>query len=282
MKRVVSEPGWPDSWKLSYSYDLLEVYGSRENLGYSYAFARRRSEALDLLANVLPHGGRVLDVAAAQGNFTLLLAERGYDVTWNDLRAELAAYVALKHETGRIAYAPGNAFELTFPEAFDAVLITEVIEHVAHPDDFLAHVATLVRPGGYVVMTTPNGAYVRNRLPRFSACPDPSMYEAMQFGPNADGHIFLLHPDEIPALARGAGLTIERLETFTTPLTAGHLKTGRALRRIPRSFVETAERACARLPSPLRRRLHIQMSVLFRRPTDVVPASLEPMKAVGV
>jgi 2-polyprenyl-6-hydroxyphenyl methylase/3-demethylubiquinone-9 3-methyltransferase len=171
---------------------------------------------------------------------------------------------------------------LTFPEPFDAVLITEVIEHVAHPDAFLAHVATLVRPGGYVVMTTPNGAYVRNRLPRFSACPDPSRYEAMQFGPNADGHIFLLHPDEIPALARGAGLTVERLDTFTTPLTAGHLKTGRALQRIPRSFVDGVERVCATLPLSLKRRLLIQMSVMFRRPPDVAAVSLEPAIAMGV
>ena len=40
--------------------------------------------------------------------------------------------------------------------------ITEVIEHVAHPDRLLQQAAALVRPGGYVVMTTPNG--------RFNSC----------------------------------------------------------------------------------------------------------------
>jgi 2-polyprenyl-3-methyl-5-hydroxy-6-metoxy-1,4-benzoquinol methylase len=40
---------------------------------------------------------------------------------------------------------------------FDAVLITEVIEHVAHPDEFLAKTAALVKPHGSIVLTTPNG-----------------------------------------------------------------------------------------------------------------------------
>ena len=83
----------------------------------------------------------MFDPAAGQGNFSLALAERGYRVTWNDLRVDLAGYVRLKHEHGEIEFAPGNAFALEFPEPFDAVLMTEVIEHVAHPDDFLAKTA---------------------------------------------------------------------------------------------------------------------------------------------
>src|SRR5262249_34475334 len=150
----------------SYSYDLEEIYGEISNLGYAYAYQTRRSHTLNLLKEVLSPGDRILDIAAAAGNFSLPLAEMGYDVTWNDLRADLVDYVRMKHETGSINFAPGNAFELRFPSLFDAVLITEVIEHVAHPDEFLAKTASLVRPGGYIIMTTPNGAYFRNTLPK--------------------------------------------------------------------------------------------------------------------
>src|SRR5439155_10644657 len=143
-------------------------FGEIRNRGYAYAYARRRDETLALIQKVAQPPQSILDVAAAQGNFSLALAELGYSVTWNDIREELADYVRLKYERGSLEFAPGNAFELGFENRFDIVLITEIIEHVAHPDQFLRQVAQLVKPGGHIVMTTPNGGYFLNRLPRFS------------------------------------------------------------------------------------------------------------------
>ena len=166
------------------------MYGRVSCHGYAYAYENRRDRTLALVEEVVPRGSRILDVAAVQGNFSLTLVERGYRVTWNDLRADLVDYVKLKHEHGDITFAPGNVFEPEFNRAFDCVAVTEVIEHVAHPDDFLKKLPQMVRPGGYVVLTTPNGAYFRNHLPRFSEYADPSVFESVQFKLNADGHIF--------------------------------------------------------------------------------------------
>jgi 2-polyprenyl-6-hydroxyphenyl methylase/3-demethylubiquinone-9 3-methyltransferase len=265
MKRIQPQPDWPQSWQESYFYDQSEIYGQISHYGYAYAYDNRRRETLRLLTEVLSPGARVLDVAAAQGNFSLALAELGFDVTWNDLRAELADYVRLKHEHGKIEYIAGNAFELAFPSLFDAVLITEIIEHVAHPDDFLAKAAALVRPGGYIVMTTPNGGYFKNRLPKFSECDDPSIFESAQFKPNADGHIFLLHVDEIEPLAKRAGLSVEKIALFTNPLTAGHVKTEPLLKILPRRIVEIAESVSRSLPSALKKKALVQMGVRFRK-----------------
>lgn len=223
-------------------------------------------ETLRAVASVAPPPARVLDLAAAQGTFSLRLAEDGYSVTWNDLREDLVGYVRLKHEFGAIEYLPGNIFELEPTSDFDVVLITEVIEHVAHPDEFLCRVASLVRPGGRIVLTTPNGAYFRNKLPRFSDHPDPSIFESVQFKPDADGHIFLLHEDEIRQLAASAGLTTENLLFFSNPLTAGHLKLNRLLRVVPRRWVDVAESASNRLPSrTLSSRVHVHLLAVLRR-----------------
>ena len=265
MNHIEPRPEWPESWKESHFYDQAEVYGEITNYGYAYAYRNRRDKTLELLTEGLAPGSRILDIAAAQGNFSLALAELGFDVTWNDLRAELADYVRLKYERGKIEYAPGNVFELNFPELFDAVLITEVIEHVAHPDDFLAKTATLVRPGGCIVMTTPNGGYFKNRLPKFSECADPTVFEAVQFKPNADGHIFLLHADEIEPLARRAGLGVDRLVLFTNSLTAGHVKTESLLKLLPRGLVRGAERFTHALPAVVKKRALAQMGVRFRK-----------------
>lgn len=266
MKQVVLQDDWVASWKTSFEYDRMEVYGERHHRGYLYAYDNRRRKTLGLLDAVLRPGSTVLDIAGAQGNFSLALAELGYKVTWNDLRAELAGYVKLKHERGEVHFAPGNAFELTFPEQFDAVLITEVIEHVAHPDEFLLNAARLCKPGGYVIMTTPNGAYCRNSLPKFSRCNDPARFESGQFEPDADGHIFLLHPEEVPPLAAHAGLEVDALALFTNPLTHGYMKTEALLHAIPRPVVEAFERLSQQLPQGVRRRLLVQMGVRLRKP----------------
>ena len=252
MKRVRIEDWWPETWKYSYPYDLQEIYGEINCFGYAYAYQNRLKHTLRLVEEVLPKGASVLDLAAAQGNITLTLAEMGYDVTWNDLRADLSDYVRMKHEKGIVHYVPGNAFELGFKESFDCVLITEVIEHVAHPDDFLKKVASMVKPGGYIVMSTPNGCYLRNNLPKFSDCPDPSVYEDQQFKPNSDGHIFLLWPDEIKHLGAFAGVILEKHQCFTNPLTAGHIKLEMVLKILPKQFVFLLESVTNCLPNFLK------------------------------
>src|SRR5438552_8824034 len=116
-------------------------------------------------------------------------------------------------------------------------------------------------------MTTLNGGYFLNRLPRFSQCSDPSSYEFKQFMPNSDGHIFIFHEDEIPALAACAGLKIKEIRLFTNPLTNGHVKLECILRMVPRVWIERIEHCTTRLlPAFIRRKVHTAMGVLFSRP----------------
>jgi 2-polyprenyl-3-methyl-5-hydroxy-6-metoxy-1,4-benzoquinol methylase len=247
---------WPESWRASHAYDELELGDATG--GYARAYQRRREVTLELVSRAAEPGATVLDVAAAQGNFSLVLAELGYRVTWNDLRAELEDYVRLKHDRGELSFMPGEIFQIE-PEPHDVVLATEVIEHVAHPDKFLERLARFVRPGGHIVLTTPNGAYFRNPLPRFSDFADTSGFEAVQFKPDADGHIFLLDPGELRSLAEKAGLEVIELRLFSTPLTAGWLGTSRLSPRLPKS-----ERLLQRLPVKLRVRIAIHLGALLR------------------
>lgn len=187
MRPVSPRPLWPQSWGISHHYDQIELYGHQPSSPYVHAYREPRRHTLELVRAAATPGSRVLDVAAVQGNFTLALAEMGYAVTWNNLRAE----------------------------PFDVVLAAEMIEHVAHPDRLQVAVAQLVKLGGTVVLTTPNGAYFRNPLPCFSDWPKPSVFESQQFKPNADGHIFLPAPEETARLAASAGLEV--VETRLQP-----------------------------------------------------------------
>jgi 2-polyprenyl-6-hydroxyphenyl methylase/3-demethylubiquinone-9 3-methyltransferase len=267
MKQLPLNPDWPRSVQECHHYDALEFWGDRSHLGYTYAYQNRFRIAIELVQRAAAPPAKILDLAAAQGNFTLRLAEMGYEVTWNDLRAELVDYVRQKYERGVVHYRPGNVFDLPSGQVgpFDVIVATEIIEHVAHPDQFLSKLASLVVPGGAIVLTTPNGGYFRNHLPRFSDCPDPSVWESVQFKPNADGHIFLLHVDEMYKLASAAGLRVQEMRLFNNSLTSGHVKTERLLHMTAKTIVGLAERTGRLLPMPLQRRLQFHMAVLLRR-----------------
>jgi 2-polyprenyl-6-hydroxyphenyl methylase/3-demethylubiquinone-9 3-methyltransferase len=264
MRRVLPEDWWPDSWRNSYTYDLLEVYDDRTNAGYSFAYQNRMRQALELVQRAGPPGCRVLDAAAAQGNLSLRLAEIGYHVTWNDIREELSGYVAQKHECGTIEYLPGNVLELEQHGPWDVVVAAEVLEHAAHPDQVLAALARLLTPTGCLVVTTPNGEYFRNPLPRFGDCSDPSAYEGSQFQPDADGHIFLLTAEELRSLGLAAAMRVEELRFFTTPLTNGRLGSEPVLRRLPENLVWRLEALAGLIPQGLQRRLNTGMAALLR------------------
>ena len=242
------------------------MWGSRSDLGYTYSYENRFNLTIDLVRRAAEPPARVLDLAAAQGNFSIALAELGYQVVWNDLRAELIDYVRRKYEFGTLEFLPGNIFNLPIETIglFDVVLATEIIEHVAHPDEFVKKLRPLLNDGGTIVLTTPNGAYFRNCLPRFSDCLDPSIFESAQFRPNADGHLFLPYADELELWARRAGLEIEQLIIFNNFFTKGHVKTGMLLPLIPKWLVRANERLTRALPNVIQARLCSALAASLR------------------
>jgi 2-polyprenyl-3-methyl-5-hydroxy-6-metoxy-1,4-benzoquinol methylase len=258
------DDAWPESWKISHHYDQLEVLarGGSTELGYITLYQERVKHVTAALRGI-PRGAMLLDVAAAQGNFSLCAARLGFRVTWNDLREELQGYVRLKDTHGLLTYRPGEISSLVGSERYDVVMALEVIEHTAHPDQFLRSLAALLKPGGRIVISTPNGGYFRNNLPRFSDCADPSAYEGIQYQPNADGHIFLLDADELLLLAEKAGLSTIELITYGLPSTAGHCKTLLLHRLLPRPVLTTCEWASKYLPSSISRRIHYGIVAVF-------------------
>ena len=118
---------------------------------------RRRQAALGFLADLPP--GRVLDAPCGDGALARELAARGWD-TW-----------AADIEPVRFEGANGVRFtrlDLEEPlpfadESFDAVLSLEGVEHLLSPARCLAEFCRVLRPGGVLVLTTPNINNVQSR-----------------------------------------------------------------------------------------------------------------------
>lgn len=261
---------WPPMYQEAYLFDRMEVGNDRHiNLGYSYMYSVRREIVLSNLLRFSPPTGKLLDLAGASGNFSIAAAQLGYDVTWNDLRSEMEDYVKNKAPSAlNISYQAGNILQLgdSFLGKYDVVMALEVIEHVAHPDKFLSQLAKLIRPGGLLLVSTPNGDYFRNDLPRFSDHPNPSVFETDQFKPNSDGHIFLLYEDEMRRFGANCGLEVLHYEQFANFITCGHFKTRHMLKFLTPNSILKLENLSRNLPKRLSHSLMAGSLTVYRRP----------------
>lgn len=125
-----------------------------------------------LAAPGTPAGGTVLDVGAHWLHQALLWRELGFEVIATELpeQIEQAAVTALAATHG-IRLVPTPSLETpdglrALPEgSVDLILFTEIIEHITfNPVAMWRAFHRLLRPGGRVVVTTPNYYALRGRL----------------------------------------------------------------------------------------------------------------------
>ncbi|MEO5770015.1 MAG: class I SAM-dependent methyltransferase [Polyangia bacterium] len=98
--------------------------------------------------------GRLLDVGCALGFFIEEAQRRGWTVEGIDISAHAARYAADKVGVpARVGLLRDAQFE---KGSFDAITMWDVIEHVADPVAELALCRELLRPGGLLVLSTPD------------------------------------------------------------------------------------------------------------------------------
>lgn len=107
----------------------------------------------------LPSAPRVLDIGAGQGALSLRLKEAGARVSACDVVPEQFDLPGVEFR----AVEPDG--RLPFDDAsFDAAVAIEVLEHIDGHDRFFAEVARVLRPGGFVMFTTPNILSLKSRI----------------------------------------------------------------------------------------------------------------------
>lgn len=246
MKRPVPRADWPDEVRALHRHDLQEWWEPP----LAPHIRRQYHNQLDRYLAFANQGHPldVLDVGCAQGTLALLLAEEGHRVLAVDLRSEFLDYARSRHEHGEIEFRVANAMELDLGRQFDLVFANQIIEHVVYPEILLSRLVVHLKAEGRVVVTTPNGLYVRNSLPTFSQLGDRRTLEDRQYSADGDGHFFAYTPDEMRGLAMEAGLEGVEVSTFETPIASGHMKARFVTRLLPLPWVIRADRRASRLP----------------------------------
>jgi 2-polyprenyl-6-hydroxyphenyl methylase / 3-demethylubiquinone-9 3-methyltransferase len=164
-------------------------------------------------------GIRALDVGCGGGILSESMARAGAKVLGIDLAPQVLQVANLHAlETGvQLEYAAIAAEELARqrPAAFDLVTCMELLEHVPDPAATMAALATAVKPGGDVIVST------LNRKPAaFAIAILGAEYVAKILPRGTHEYLKFIRPAELARWARAAGLAIKDLAGISyNPLT---------------------------------------------------------------
>lgn len=133
---------WSDEW-------IASEYVSQ----YKDVIFEQVLEALDRRLRRSPR--RLLDVGAHVGRFIRLAIARGWEAEGLELNPRTGAYAARMtgvpvHQGNVHTFDPGE-------RRFDAIVLTDVLEHVPEPMTILRRVRALLAPDGWVAIKVPNG-----------------------------------------------------------------------------------------------------------------------------
>lgn len=105
----------------------------------------------------------VLDVGCGNGSITGLLSREGFAVTGVDGDAGGIAIAQANHPRVPFAVADFADDGATLDGApFDAVVSTEVVEHLYAPHELTRFAWEALKPGGHFIVTTPYHGYLKN------------------------------------------------------------------------------------------------------------------------
>jgi 2-polyprenyl-3-methyl-5-hydroxy-6-metoxy-1,4-benzoquinol methylase len=174
-----------------YDETFYQGYGGRLN---QYWWARR------FYANLIKRhrrSGRLLEIGCGLGHVLMRLEDRfeTYGIDVSDYAIERA-----RLNSPRSVLRVATAEEVgSLPGPFDVIAAFHVVEHLVDPGAVLAECARVTRPGGLLVLATPNpeAPFARRKGSRWYAARDPT-------------HVSLMAPRDWMALVEGAGYRVRK------------------------------------------------------------------------
>jgi len=138
------------------------IDGAPEALRYDWC-SDDPAEVAGILRDLMPARSRVLDIGCGTGAVTLAVnRDKGNDV-WGVEPDPTRAAVA----RSRGINVACRTFDREFLDGcapFDVIMLTDVLEHVAAPGEFLGLALDALKPGGIVLLSVPNVAHWTVRL----------------------------------------------------------------------------------------------------------------------
>ena len=109
--------------------------------------------------------GRLLEIGCSKGIFLHLADKEGFSVYGLDTSQYAIDYI---RDNFSLPAACSDLAGASFPDSsFDIVVMIDVLEHIGDTEEILRQIYRILKPGGIMVIDTPNEASLINRLSFF-------------------------------------------------------------------------------------------------------------------
>jgi SAM-dependent methyltransferase len=182
---------------------------SVDRYGFVYQ-VRRRLEAKRLLQACRGLGptARIIDVGCGDGFHLKLLKDFG-DKTWQLEGIDMSDRAAEVGQRQGLTIHRGTVQSVNLPQgSYDLAFMIATIEHVDHPNEVLAAVRSLLKPGGRVVIVTDNTDTF-----------DFQLFKGRHWGGyHFPRHWNLFNPNTIRRLAQTTDMEVVSIGTIVSPV----------------------------------------------------------------
>lgn len=113
-----------------------------------------RNHEMDVVLNMMPLEGKVLEIGAGTGWQAQVLETRGYDVRAIDLPSS----IYLASQVWPVIEYDGKTIPFE-DNAFDVVFSSNVLEHIPHVYEFQKEIHRVLKPGGCVIHVLPSSSW---------------------------------------------------------------------------------------------------------------------------
>jgi 2-polyprenyl-6-hydroxyphenyl methylase/3-demethylubiquinone-9 3-methyltransferase len=163
--------------------------------------------AVEAIVREVPAKSRVLDLGCGNGSFLARFRGRGWEIYGADLSETgiefcRSNYDGIRFFLADITQTSSDVFLKECGGPVDAVISTEVVEHLFNPRAYARLCFEMLKPGGLLVLSTPYHGYLKNLALALAGAMDTHYLPLLDFG-----HIKFWSKGTLTTLLKEAGFT---------------------------------------------------------------------------
>lgn len=192
-----------------YQAEYFDSWGTIDDVSVYWELKRTLARRLLSMVDIKDKGARVLDVGCATGAFLSVILEEGHkaygvDINPDAIRKAAELVPGAEVKAGTLGGAGWGG------DFFDVVVMSDVLEHLRDPCDVLEQVYRSLKPGGRLVVLTPNISSLSAKLMRG------------RWIHIKDEHLYHYSPPSLDRLLVKCGFGNIRIRPDSKPMTLGY------------------------------------------------------------